>query len=398
MQDVDLMQPDQSETKESESGKENIKPFNHIYPLKRTLKQKLSDFFRNPKKRLIFIICFGLVAILLVWLGLYKMSGYGKADDITKNTEQESVGTATDPAPLSGVLVSPEAAARHPLAIMVENHPDARPQAGLDKADIVYEALAEGGITRFLALFASQEAEKVGPVRSARTYFVDWARGYSAYLAHVGGNIDALDQIRTEKVFDLDQFSFSAPYWRENRAGLATEHTMFTSTPKLREQAANNKYPTANNFNLMKFKDDPTGTEKTSLPSKQQITVDFSNSSYKVEFSYDKKTNSYTRSLAGSPHVDQISKQQINPKNIIAMTVQRKPTLTRINEPGYEMTTVGSGTAKIFIDGKTINGTWKKTAKTDREFFYDSEGNEITFNRGQFWICVIPPDAKVTAE
>ncbi|MFA5927343.1 MAG: DUF3048 domain-containing protein [Patescibacteria group bacterium] len=366
------------------------------------LKQKFRLMMTDPKKRLIFIISAGFVIIALVGTGLYFLTGNesGLADkNKNKKTKdgQETENVATDQAPLDGIMTSSEAASRHPLAIVVENHPDARPQAGLDKASIVYETIAEGGITRFLAVFGTNEAEKVGPVRSARTYFVDWARGYDAYLGHVGGNIDALDQIKAEKVLDLDQFAYSSPYWRERSRNVSTEHTMFTSTPRLREQAEKNGYSKANNFTVYKFKD-LTDTEKQLLPEKQVFRIAFSSEQYEVAFEYDKASNSYKRHLAGAPHVDQLTKNQIIAKNVIVMTVDRKPTTTRINESGYDMSNVGSGPAKIFLDGKMIEGKWKKNSKTDREMFYDADGNEITFNRGQFWIAAVQPGASITIE
>ncbi|MFA4996253.1 MAG: DUF3048 domain-containing protein [Patescibacteria group bacterium] len=364
------------------------------------IRQKVQDFFANPKKRLIFIISVGAVIIAAVGTGLYIQSHEktttSKNEDI--KTDDSKVSETLYSAILDGVMTDQESANRHPLGVIVENHPDARPQSGLSKASIVYEAIAEGGITRFLAIFGTNEAEKVGPVRSARTYFVDWAHGYNAFFAHVGGNMDALDKIPKDKILDLDQFRYSGSYWREQSAGLATEHTMYTSTLKLREQAKSNNYPTANNFNILKFKDDPTDTEKANIPEKQKVSVVFSSAQFNVAFDYDKATNSYKRSLAGSPHIDKMSKNQLNPKNVIVMTVKRQPTTTRINEAGYTMTTIGSGTAEIFIDGKEIKGTWKKDSAADRELFYDEAGNEIVFNRGQFWICVIPPEGNVSVQ
>ncbi len=382
-------------------GDDRSENFQDLPDNKKKFKDRIKDFFANPKKRLIFIVSFGVLLLVLFGLGFYLLTNEDNKS-ILGNSTGKSKGNAKQeqavPAVLDGVMTTSEAANRHPLAVIIENHPDSRPQAGLDKASIVYEAIVEGGITRFMAIFGTNEAEKVGPVRSARTFFVDWSRSYNAYLAHVGGNIDALDQIEAEKVLDLDQFAYSDPYWRERSVGIATEHTMYTGTPRLREQVQKNNYTTANNFNVFRFKDDPAGDEKDVLPASQKVAVKFSSDQYNVEFSYDKATNSYKRALAGSPHVDQISKNQINPKNLIVMTVNRKPVTTRINESGYEMTTVGAGKAKIFIDGKTIDGSWKKTSKTDRELFYDANGQEITFNRGQFWIAVIPPDASVTVE
>lgn len=372
--------------------------FENLRPAYRRGRQKTKDFFSNPKKRLIFIASIGLIIVFLFGIGLYSLS-YEKSVSEKKESEtEEALAEALYPAVLDGVMTDQESANRHPLGIIVENHPDARPQSGLDKASVVYEAIAEGGITRFLALYGTYQAEKVGPVRSARTYYVDWAHGYNAFFAHVGGNMDALEKIPRDKILDLDQFRYASPYWREKEGKVASEHTMFTSTVKLREQASANKYSTANNFNAAKFKDEPKEDEKAGAPEKQTVSVVFSSAQFNVDFKYDKTTNSYKRLLAGSPHIDKISKDQINPKNIIVMTVKRKSTITKINEPGYDMTTVGSGDASIFIDGKTIKGTWKKPTAGDRELFYDELGNEIVFNRGQFWICVIPPEGSVAVQ
>ena len=368
---------------------------------KKSIKERLSEIFKDPKKRLIFILSLGAFLIIIFGIGLYLLTH--DSNTSKPNQKEDKNNTATEqailyPAALDGVMTDQASAEKHPLAIIVENHPDARPQSGLSKASVVYEAIAEGGITRFMGIFGTNEVEKVGPVRSARTFFVDWAHGYNAYFAHVGGNIDALDKIPVDKILDLDQFRYSAPYWRERSSGLATEHTMYTSTTKLREEAEKNQYSKANNFNIMRFKDEPAETAKSTLPEEQEINVDFSNASYNIIFKYDKATNSYKRFMAGQSHTDKNTKDQINPKNVIVMTVKRQATVTRINEPGWNMDTIGTGKAEIFIDGKQISGTWKKPSASDRELFYDDKGNEVTFNRGQFWICVVPPDVTPTVK
>jgi len=162
----DEVEKDQKKNKKSSSQKK-LNKF-------KLMQQKIKDFFANPKKRLIFIISLGIILIAAVGLGVYSMS-HDKTvvskPEVKK--ENETVEVQKFPAVLDGVMTDQESANRHPLGIMVENHPDARPQSGLDKASIVYEAIAEGGITRFLALYGTNEAEKVGPVRSARTYYVD---------------------------------------------------------------------------------------------------------------------------------------------------------------------------------------------------------------------------------
>lgn len=377
----------------------------HIITIK-TIFARIGNFFHevktNPKKRLIFIISLGVTLILIFGTGLYLLLNEPKSTTSgnTSNEHQASIqeAEATYQAPLDGVMTDLDSSNRHPLAIIVENHTDARPQSGLNKASVVYEAVAEGGITRFMAIFGTNQADKVGPVRSARTFFVDYAHGYNAYFAHVGGSIDGLDKIYSDKILDLDQSSNSAPFWREQTSGLASEHTVYTSTSKLYEQASKNGYTSANNFNVYKFKDEPTETEKAALPESQKVSVNYSNSSYDVYFQYDKSINSYKRFLAGKSHIDAVSKDQINPKNVVVMTVANRIITNRYNKEVSQMTTVGTGKAKIFFDGKTISGTWKKASSADREMFYDEAGNEVIFNRGQFWISIVPADSSVSVE
>lgn len=363
--------------------------------------KRMKAFFANPKKRLIFVISVCVLIILLFVLGVLLLTRKEKPAQ-TDQTTTEQVADVIDEskayqAVLDGVMTDKASAEKHPVAIMVENHPDSRPQSGLDQASLIYEAIAEGGITRFLAVYGENEAEKVGPVRSARTYYVDWAHGLDAFFAHVGGNYDALEKIPQDKIYDLDQFRYSSPYWREKSARLSLEHTMYTSTIKLREQAQKNNYPTANNFNTYKYKDDPKKEDLIS-PTSSTINVNFSSSEYNVSFKYDSETNSYIRSIAGKEHKDKVTNKTLNPKNIVVMTVKRSPTITKINEPGYNMTTIGTGDAKIFLDGKEINGTWKKSSAGDREIFYDEKGQEVVLNRGQLWICVVPPESTVTTK
>lgn len=390
----DTEESDRDEKKDSED--KSKKSDDKKSPTKKLkLKERIKNFFQNPKKRLVFIICLGVLLIAIFSLGLYLMT-----HDKTAKTDESAKTTPAPvevkyPAVLNGVMTDQASASRHPLGVIIENHSDARPQSGLDQADVVYEAIAEGGITRFLAIYGTNQPEKVGPVRSARTYFVDWIHGYNGYLAHVGGNYDALEKIRSDGILDLDQFRYSGPYWRESGLGVASEHTMFASVVKLREQAEKNKYATANTFTVYKYKEDPT----EGLPEAQKVSIKFSNngsSTYDVAFDYDKVTNSYKRSLAGKPHTDRISKNQINPKNVVTMTVDKKPTVTKINEQGYTMTTVGTGKARFYIDGKETIGTWKKESAASRELFYDAAGTEITFDRGQLWICIVSSDSTIT--
>jgi hypothetical protein len=375
----------------------------------------------SDKKRTLFtdrpILLWGSIAIVVLGAGAFITLAYrrqqekpltctGTECNVPSATEASKTVTASPspsptPAPkvaraLDGVLVASGDENLHPLAVMIENHPDARPQSGLSSANLVYEAIAEGGITRFMAVFADPRQDiRVGPVRSARTYFLDFATELNAFYAHVGGNIDALDQIKNEGgVFDLDQFAVGAPVFaRDFSRSVALEHTMYSTTQKLWEYAVSTKhYSPQGKYTSWSFVDSP---DATTLPASQKVTVDFSEASYKVVWDYDKTTNSYARSMAGKPHVDATGDQPITAKNIVLEVVSHTPIVTRINEHGWKDTLVGSGKAVIITNGTATVGTWKKQG-TDRTIYYDANGKEMSFVRGTTWVEVVHPETPIS--
>jgi hypothetical protein len=311
---------------------------------------------------------------------------------------------------------------------MIENHEESRPQSGLSKADIVYEAVAEGAITRFMAVFYCADAAysvkgdyDVGPVRSARTYFLDWASEYSDYplYAHVGGagqcsdpTVDprakALCQIEKfgwknrDTRSDLDQFALGFKVCRRepDRLGhpVATEHSMYCSSEALWATASDRgltnlnykNQPWDKNFRSWQFKED--------APSSGSASPEFDfwrdYKAYSVRWDYDKATNSYKRSNGGQAQVDFNTQEQILAKNVVIQFAQEKGPVDEHKHLLYE--TVGSGRAEIFQDGLVIEGKWTKKSRTERTIFYDDKGKEIKFNRGLIWIEILPLSGKVS--
>ncbi|OGD56904.1 hypothetical protein A2V71_04105 [Candidatus Berkelbacteria bacterium RBG_13_40_8] len=347
---------------------------------------------KQKKKKKIKPLTIVLVAIFSLILGFAGFVIYKRyfekekfADLFKRGKEETLVANKLD-----GTLVPPDKATRHPLAIVIENHTQARPQVGLDKASIIYEVITEGGITRFLAVYGPYDAEKVGPVRSARTYFIDWLSEFNAYFGHVGGNYDALEKIKIDNILDLDQFALGkTAYWREPEKGKATEHTMFTTTEKLYQAAKDKKYPEKADFRALEFKEP---LEEALRKEGQKITINFSSDTYSVSWLYDTATNKYLRTMGGLPHKDKASGEQLAAANIIIQQMERWEAPTEINETGWAMKTIGSDKAMVFSQGKQIIGTWKKTDRTSKTIFYDDKGKEITFIPGQFWIEIVPPD------
>ena len=263
---------------------------------------------------------------------------------------------------------------------MIENSPDARPQSGIDQAGVVFEAVAEGGITRFLTLFQDTEPSYVGPVRSVRPYYIQWLMGFDAAVAHVGGSNEALQNIKTLGVKDLDQFSNPAPYHRISSR--YAPHNMYTSIQGLRDLEAKKGYGKANYKGFARKAEAPSAA-----PNATSIDFSLSGMLYNPHFDYVKETNSYNRSEGGKPHmvVDETGAQkQLSPKVVVGLVM---PKGANGNYSTYN--TIGSGQAFVFQDGVVTAGTWHKVDDGTNFTFTDANGAELKFNPGQTWLTAL---------
>ncbi|HTK39622.1 MAG TPA: DUF3048 domain-containing protein [Patescibacteria group bacterium] len=283
--------------------------------------------------------------------------------------------------PLTGVKVADEAATKQLVtAIMIENSPDARPHSGLKQAGVVFEAIAEAGITRYVALYQESKPSLVGPVRSLRPYFLTWIKPFDASIAHVGGSAKALREVRNGHYRDIDQFFNDGSYWRASDR--YAPHNVYTSFAKLDALNKSKGYKTS------KFTGwDRQDGKPASKPDATSITINFSSSLYNTKYTYDKKTNTYKRFLGGERHIDR-EKGQISPSVVIAMTVSEKTVM----EDGARESigTTGKGTAYIFQNGTVQKATWRKTSAGAQLQWLDKSGKSIALNRGQTWIAAVP--------
>lgn len=310
---------------------------------------------------------------------------------------------------------------RRPLAVMIENSEEARPHSGISRADITYEALAEGWITRLMAVFYCNtpfENITIAPVRSARTYFIDWVSEYDALYAHVGGantiggnaeitdpRVDALSQIDRYGIKDLDQFGIGYPDCYRNPDRLEhpvlTEHTMVCFSDNLYKIAEkrgwtnvdNKGIPWDKNFTKWSFKEDAKEGDRGTVNS---VKLVFSEGydKYDVYWEYDKASNVYKRINGGLAHLDLETKEQLTAKNV---AVQLTKLVGAVDDLGHLLfITIGSGKALIFQDGKVIVGTWTKKTRISKTMYYDSTGQEIKFNKGNIWIEIIPNEKQIT--
>ena len=296
--------------------------------------------------------------------------------------------------PINGEFFTKEEAVkwknRLPLAVVIENHTDARPQSGLRNAEVVYETLAEGGITRLLAVYLARDTN-LGPVRSNRAYFLDWVSEYSAGYSHVGGSPQAQQLVKTYNIRDLDQFFIGVPTYQRSTARFAP-HNVYTSTQKLRAAAGARGYKGPIIINSWSFADEETRAE--TRPKHFVLDLGFSGTyGYNVQWVYNAKTNNYSRFNAEKKHIDATDNRQLWAKTIVAQLVKVSPDPS--GHSRIQQATTGSGKALVFKNGKVVSGTWKKKSRTARTRFFNKKGEEIEFNRGRIWIEVVPSDSYI---
>lgn len=314
------------------------------------------------------------------------------------------------PGPLDGEPTAHNLAMRRPLAVIIENYdPDSRPQVGLGAASTVIETLAEGGVTRFMAIYLEHDADKVGPVRSTRMYFDDWAGAFHAILSHVGGNDDAQAFLwHLPSVFNVDENR-----WEVSLTNTGTPlffrttdrqapHNLYTNTYKLRAYADSNgqDWPYSEAYL----------PHKQPLPPKQRGTsgnlwISFinplfpqANPGYAVRYQYDRSTNTYRRFMGGAPHVDPSVGGQLRPSNVVVMlTGDAAPDPNAgITPQSILIPVLGKGQAVFFRDGKVERGSWSQPNQFAPLRFYGARGRLAEFNPGQTWIEVVPASSKAT--
>lgn len=345
----------------------------------------------RSKKQKILIAVASLLLVILLGAGGYLVFGRSKpvpkaAPVVAKEEVKEPPKPTTEPSHLTGVHVPPEYNLLPVTGVMIENSPDARPQSGLTDAGVVFEAIAEGGITRFLALFQEAQPDYVGPVRSVRPYYLQWLQAFDAAVAHVGGSPEALAKIRNEGLRDLDQ-SFNGGSF-QRISGRYAPHNVYTSLGSLIALGRTKGYNSSSFTGFTRKADKPVPPSTA-----RSIDLAISGPLYNVHYSYDAATNSYQRSQAGTPHKDERSGKQISPKVVIALVVPQG-----INPDGVHTSyaTLGSGTVYIFQDSIVTHGTWSKSSDKEQLKFVDDNGSPVSLNAGQTWITVVGATTSVT--
>jgi len=293
--------------------------------------------------------------------------------------------------PLDGSPAGMQDISRRPLAVMVENSPDARPQSGLTKACVVYEAITEGGITRFLAVFLHGNPAVIGPVRSARPHFINIEREYDAAYVHCGESYEALQILSLDpSIRNLDQMKYPRPFWRDHTR--RAPHNLYTSSAKLRT------FLTLSGWGGQPVSL-PNFTSSDRLKSGQPAhTIDIHIPGavhYRLRMVYDKKLGGYQRYMDGKLHVDRETQQPVVAKNVIFQRVYAAPFVSS-DKGTFDVEVVGSGEGEFMSGGFQESLLWQKTNIYTITSFTDTHGQSLPFRPGQTWVEVLPADSVVT--
>jgi hypothetical protein len=307
--------------------------------------------------------------------------------------------TAT-PEPISGALALPRGSVTtRPFAVMLDNHPGAFPQSGLNQAAIVFEALAEFGLTRYMAVFVpgvGEELSEIGPVRSARPYFVEWAKGLRAVYVHAGGSPEGLLLAETSvELINADALRRDAGAAFRRSAARAAPHNLYTDSASLAafRDGKQAETPDLGEIGFLLKPEAPAAQR----PASQQLSYYFIYREAYVGWTYDPATNSYGYFRQARPHIDARTGEQLRFKNVLVLEVPER----RI--PGdakqrIEQDVLGEGRARVFYDGALVEATWRKAAGFAPLQIFGPDGAELALNPGNVWVAAVPSLDNLTVE
>ncbi len=297
---------------------------------------------------------------------------------------------------LDGVKASASTRLLLPVAVMIDDNVQARPQYGFNAASIVYQAPADGGETRYMMVFQRQQAKRVEPVRSGRPYFVNWASEYRGAFAHYGGDVKTLRYLPTihkKVIWNVDALFGSRGAFHRDKVREAP-HNAVTSTVAVRRSALAKGAPAslAEGAATRVFGEDLPLDER---PAKASIRIPYNRGA--TSYTYDREHNWYLRSVAGKPQFDAADGKRVTARNVVVLFMRYS--IDPDSEPGYHRPVfdhIGSGKVLVFRDGHVIEGRWKKPSAAALTRFYDGAGKEIALVRGRIFIQVVTTGADVT--
>ncbi|MBR3941879.1 MAG: DUF3048 domain-containing protein [Clostridia bacterium] len=324
--------------------------------------------------------------ILSLMLALMMLILCGCAAEETKKEKKELTPEQRAEQEGTSVFYQEMQENTRPFAVMIDNDVEAsRPQMGLESAYIVYEAVVEGSATRFMALFKDiEDMEKVGPVRSSRHYFLDYAIENDAIYAHAGWTDRAAAEITSRGVNNINGLFEDSAFYRDNTYD-NTWHNLYLNPEKISKVADNKKYRRETDVKLLTYHENDV---KPKGETNAGILIPYADF-YKVEFTYNAETKLYERFVNGKPHMSQTG-DGLTAKNIIVYYVQDVPLNDGIYAPRRDLKNLGSGEGYYLSEGVAVPITWEKQTHDGQTIYKTADGKTLTVNPGNTYIQLVP--------
>jgi len=293
--------------------------------------------------------------------------------------------------PIDGLPTTEEQILRRPLAVMIENSPQARPQSGLTQACAVYEAITEGGITRFLAIYLHADPPSLGPVRSARPHFINLEREYNAAYVHCGESYEALQILAyTPGIYDVDQLKQGKPFRRDTAR--KAPHNLYTSSEKLRALLTSKGW---NESAVAVPQFVGQGTAESGVPA-PEVRISFGGAvRYGLRWVYDAQRAGYLRYMDGKLHIDRETGEPIVARNILIQRVEAQP-YPDDKLGTYDVSVIGNGEGVFMTAGRQTPMQWRKDTDVAITVYTDAQGHALPFQAGQTWVELVPSSGKVS--
>ena len=340
-----------------------------------------------------------VLVILIILAGGFL--GYKIIENKNKNLETANEQNSEDDVLVTGTSKKEEKQVQiyngkdRPIAVMIDNHNQAWPQVGLQKAYMVYEAIAEGGETRLMALFKGVDVEQIGPVRSARHYFLDYAMENDAIYVHFGWSPQAKSDIKKYSINNINGIEEDGvTFWRTKKK--SAPHNALTSTEKILKSAQNKKYrTTSTEKSVLNYVTDEVNLEDGQ--SAVSITIPHSNLQT-VKYEYDETNKVYKRSARKKAQTDWTTGESLTTKNIIVTMCDNFDLNDGENKGRQTLKNIGTFDGYYLTNGKAIKIKCIKNARDEKTVYQDLQGNEIKVNDGNIWVNICPTDAKIVIQ
>lgn len=370
------------------------------------MKKRRSNITENTNKKKKIIIGISLIAILAIGVGVYLLLQKSPVKENKKEKKKEPVVEKK-------LTIFDEDSNARPIAVMIDNNVGNKAHAGLQESYLNYEIIVEGGLTRIMAIYKDKEVALIGPVRSSRHYFLDYALESDCIYTHYGWSTYAQNDIQSLGVNNINGLYDSAPFWRDNK--IAAPHNVFTSTDKIYSYALDKKYQkTSDNWKVLNYSAEaillntPVETktevnpetgkkEKVDVPNPELLTantvnIPYSNSTTRG-YTYDATREVYLRTMNGAPHTDKTTSQQLNYKNII---IQKVPNHSLDSYGRQDLETTGTGTGFYITNGYALPINWTKATRSSKTKYTYTNGKTIKINDGNTFVQVVPTASNIT--